>query len=282
MPYLAEHAAEIFQARLYGVAARFDEAALFVALPEREGAGDPPDGDDQEYEHHRRHQRDEGEHFVQNIDADGEQEGNAAADIAPRIAARGDFVHAFGLRYVAEHGIVDDEGELIGGLGEHEQHEEPQPVLHEAQHRAAQRADEDGGGKDLFAHAAEVGQRAQRGAEHRDDGGGNAGGVCPIGEIRRLRNAVRRGDGVEKDGEKGGYEEGERGVADIVPDPFALGRGHLKLHSLPPPAGAVRGSPASFRGRRTSYRRRGKVLPCRPDMRINFPQGIRTPLPRRS
>ena len=153
---LFEGVPERAQSNAHGMACGFHELPLLVAAPQGQRAGDPPHRHDEEDDDHAHLQRDEFKHIIHHIHGDGEYEGDTAADIPPGIAAGRDFVHALAGGDVAQHGIVHHQAELVGRFGEHEQHEEPYPVLHKAERHAPQRPDEHGDGEDLPPHAAQV------------------------------------------------------------------------------------------------------------------------------
>ena len=67
-----------------------------------------------------------------------------------------------------------------------------------------------------------VGQRTADGGDDGNQNCGNRACVTPVAQVHILVDAGRTGQRIEVDGDQGGHQQGEGGIADVVEDPVAL------------------------------------------------------------
>ena len=220
-PDVAEGAPQSRETLAHGVLWPLHVVLLFVAFEQRQREEEPPDGRDAEGELHGQRHRDADGTAAQD-QRQRENEGRAAADIAPGVASGGNHVHAFVGGDVREHGVVEDEARLVADLGDHKDHQEDQPVAGSAQRHAAHQPDHQKEQKDRPFEPAGIGQRAKgrphEGHSQRHD----RGSVTPVGQVIHAREAGTFSQAVEIDRHDRCDQERESRVADVVKDPVAF------------------------------------------------------------
>ena len=128
-----------------------------------------------------------------------DDKGQAASDIAPGEAAGGNGIHPVFGGDIGQHGIIDDQTELIANPGNDEDHQEHDPAPGQAHGQAACGAQEDDGHKEGLFAAPAVGKTAQNRAQNGYDQRGKGDGVAPEGQIVHGRDALGFRQGIEED-----------------------------------------------------------------------------------
>ena len=139
------------------------------------------------------------------------------------------MIHAVGIGDVREHGIVKDQAAGIAHPGHHEDQKEPEPVGGKAQGDAAnqshaQKQQEDG----LFV-ALSIGEGTEHRPQHCHQQGGSRRRIAPVGQVLHIGEPGLLRQEVEVDGNDGGNEQREGGIAHIIENPAALRRGEFQF-----------------------------------------------------
>ena len=149
---------------------------------------------------------------------DASDERDGGADISPSIAVRGDLVHAVVGGGVDEHGIVEGERTVEPDGGKHAYREERNPAQRQCHRAAGEDAGAEEADEESDLHARHVGDGAQNRHKQRDDEGCYGLHVPPSGHDVGFAGGFEQG--VRVDGDDGGGQQNECGIADIVEHPL--------------------------------------------------------------
>lgn len=213
-----------------------DKMPLAVMFKERKAHKEPPCRiDDEGKGHGGLHGKPQA--FVHQYQGQGQEEGNAASNISPGITVRGDAVQSFRSRHIHQHGIIKDQACAVSYLGDDEYHQKGEPGRWKGEDRTCRHAQDHAEGEQRFFEILCVSQRTQGGAKDGDQDCGDAGGISPVGQVIHLRDPGAAGQGVEIDGEDGGNQQDEGGIAHIVENPvfFQFGKLCMFLHNKAAP-----------------------------------------------
>ena len=114
---------------------------------------------------------------------EADHEGYAAADVSPRIAPAGHFVHPLGSGHVAEHRIVEHQTARKAHFRNDEDDQKRQPRRRRAHGAAAHDAHENAEYEDRLLEALRISHCPQNGAQNSRDDGHSRAGIAPVSQI---------------------------------------------------------------------------------------------------
>ena len=191
---------------------------LAVAFQQRQGGHEPPHRRQDKRDVQRRHLADANGPRPQHK-AETDHEGDAAADVAPRIAPAGHLIHPLRRGHIPEHGVVEHQTARKSHLRNDEDDEEGQPRRRRAHGAASHDAHADAEHEDGLFEASGVRHRAEDRAEDGRDNGHDRAGIAPVGQILHRGQAAALCQCVEENGDKGRHHQHKGRVSHIVQDP---------------------------------------------------------------
>ena len=211
-----------------GVGAPLYAGALAIGFQKGQGAAQPPQGDQQEGQDHGcrggKTQR-----IAEKNQQQAQDKGNHGADIAKGVAHGGDIVHPVLPGDFRKHGIVEYQAGGVAHLCQYVDNQKGQPASGGTEDGTAQDSYQHGDHKQLLFKAALVRQRAADGADNGNQQGGDGTGIAPEGQVLALVQAAGGGQGIEVNGNQGGYQQDKGRVAHIVENPVSLQGGKAEL-----------------------------------------------------
>ena len=227
-----EGAAQLPEGILDGMLRPLHIGLLTVALQQRQCAAQPPDGNQQEGDSHSR-AGGQANFVPQQHQHQAENEGNDGADVAIGVALGGDVVHACIGGDLRQHGVVEHQAGGIAHLGQNIDHQKGQPAPGSAQGGAADNAQQHHGYEQLLFKALLVCQCAADGGDEGHHQCRYGACIAPEGQILAFVQSACACQGIKVNGNQGGYQQDEGGVAHIVENPVSFQGRELKffLHS---------------------------------------------------
>ena len=146
---------------------------------------------------------------------DADDKGDAAADVAQRVAVGGDAVHPLVAGDVDQHRVIEDVAGAVAQTGQHKHQHIGDPAAGEGENQQPGNAQHQKDREHPFFHAAVVGQSSQKGGEDRQNEHSGRGGQSPDARGGRLRDLLF-GQRAEEDGDGGGDQHGKGGVCHVV------------------------------------------------------------------
>ena len=142
-----------------GVFFHLDIVELFITFQQRQGRHQPPDRRDEQGDIQGRHLRQADSSCTQH-QCQTDHKRHTTANVTPRIATGGDFVHPLRRRDIAQHRVIKDQTAREADLCNDKDDEEGQPCRREAHCTAADHAHDEAEHKNGLFEVFRIGQRA--------------------------------------------------------------------------------------------------------------------------
>ena len=194
---------------------------LFVVAEQRHRHQEPPQGVDDERNHHGSHHSD-ADLFIEQNKHKAEHKRNTASDIPPCKTMRGNRIQTFRRCDIRKHGIVEHQTRRVAHLCNHKYHQKYNPGFWYGKCGTSQNAHHHTDHKYWFLIPLRIGN----GAADRTDKGhqqrSNRGCISPIGQIIHLGDARQSRQIIKVNGQNRRRKQHECGISYIVQNPVYL------------------------------------------------------------